>query len=158
MWATVFAGLAVAGTVTNFLYTQWAITRRDTIKWRREELQKLVSNLLQLSRDRQSDLGDEYEAYVSNFSSRLPGREERKTKQHVWQMELIVEQIRLLDDELAESAKAVWKAHADAEWDYASLQEEVDPMEELKVLSASGLDELHRALITDFRRIAKLPS
>jgi hypothetical protein len=146
------------GTVANFLYTQWATTRRDTIKWRREELQKLVSNLLQLSRDRQSDLGDEYEAFVSNFGQRLPGREERKTWQHVWQMELIVEQIRLLDDELAESAKAVWKAHSDAEWEHASLHEQVDPMTELEVLSAGDLDERHRTLIAGFRRIAKLPA
>ncbi|OBC07572.1 hypothetical protein A5784_08485 [Mycobacterium sp. 852013-50091_SCH5140682] len=73
-------------------------------------------------------------------------------------MELIVEQIRLLDDELAESAKAMWKAHSDAEWEYASLHDQVDPMTELEVLSADGLDERHRKLIADFRRIAKLPS
>jgi hypothetical protein len=40
---------------------------------------------------------------------------ERSASQNVWQMELIVEQIRLLDDQLAATAAAVWKAHSDAE-------------------------------------------
>jgi hypothetical protein len=52
----------------------------------------------------------------------------------------------------------VWKAHSDAEWEHASLHEQVDPMTELEVLSADDLDERHRTLIADFRRIAKLPA
>jgi hypothetical protein len=151
----VFSALAVAGTVANFLYTQWATNRRDIAKWRREELQKLISNLLQLSQSRQSDLNEAYEAFESHFHNPLPGRE-RSTGQNVWQMELIVEQIRLLDDELAASAEAVWKAHRDAEWEYAAAGD-ADPMSELELLSAPGLNVLHHKLIDDFRRVVKLP-
>jgi hypothetical protein len=56
------------------------------------------------------------------------------------------------------AGKALWKAHSDAEWEHASLHEQVDPMTELEVLSADDLDERHGTLIADFHRIAKLPA
>lgn len=152
---TLIAAIGAIGAVANFLYTQWATNRRDVAKWRREELQKLVGKLLQLSRDRQSDLDEAYEEFEISYRNPLPGRA-RSTNQNVWQMELVVEQIGLLDDDLAVSAEAVWKSHRDAERAYAHAGE-VDPMTELELRSASKLDVLHRTLIDDFRRVTKLP-
>ena len=154
MWAIWISAFAVAGTISNFLYTQWATNRRDIAKWRREELQKLVGKLLQLSRDRQSDLDEAYERWEAHFQNELP-RRQSSTDQHVPEMELVVEQIRLLDDDIAASAELVWKAHSSAQWDYATAGE-VDPMTEIELLSVSGLDALHKAVVDDFRRVAKI--
>lgn len=152
MWAIAISAFAAAGTVANFVYTQWATNRREVAKWRREELQKLVGRLLQLSRDRQSDLDEAYEAY--EFHQRRDF-EARATGQHIAEMELIVEQIQLLDDRLAVSARSLWEAHAQARREYANSEPQ-DPMSEIEMLSVAGLDDLHRAVIEAFRRTAKI--
>src|SRR6202022_2088852 len=118
----VISAFAVAGTVANFLYTQWALSRREIATWRREELQKLVANILQLSASRQGGLNDAYEAYESHYQ-RFPGkRPESPVTNQVGQMELVVEQIRLLDDQVADHAATVWNAHKSAEWDYQTSE------------------------------------
>ncbi len=67
MWAIAISAFAAAGTIANFLFTHWATNRREIRKWRREELQKLTGNLLQLSAGRQGELDEAYEAYESHY-------------------------------------------------------------------------------------------
>lgn len=155
MWAIAISAFAAAGTVANFLYTQWATSRREIRKWQREELQKLTGSLLQLSAARQGELDAAYEAHVSNYQRFVNTGEGSKPIDYVAKMGLVVEQIRLLDDRVAEKAKAVRDAHRSAEWDYQT-SEQSDPLTELQTLAADNLDELHDALIDTFKVVTRL--
>lgn len=74
----------------------------------------------------------------------------------VAKMGLVAEQIRLLDDQVAEKARAVRDAHQSAEWNYQTSHVETDPMSEIEMLAADNLDELHAALIDTFKAVTKL--
>jgi hypothetical protein len=150
MLAIIISAVAAAGAVGNFFYTQWRTDQRDITKWQREELQKLTANILQLSASRQSALNEAYEAYESGFRRFIDESDTTASSNRVGEMELVVEQIRLLDDRVAECASAVWKAHSSAEWDY-QMSEQTDPMSEIELLAAEGLGDLHSALISAFR-------
>lgn len=150
MWPLVISIFAVAGTFTNFFYTQWATGRRDVAKWRREELQKLTASILQLSASRQGELGEQYEAYESNHQRYIDKSDGSAKINHVAQMGLVVEQIRLLDSEVSKKAAAIRDAHQSAEWNYQT-SERTDPMSEIEMLSVDGLDDLHSALIDSFQ-------
>jgi hypothetical protein len=125
-------------------------TPREIRKWRREELQKLTASLLQLSAGRQGELEEAYDAYESHYQRFIEKHEGSPKTNYVAQMGLVVEQIRLLDDQVAEKAKAVRDAHQSAEWEYQT-SEESDPMSEIEMLAAENLSELHSALIDTFR-------
>lgn len=151
MWPLVISIFAVAGTFSNFLYTQWATGRRDIAKWRREELQKLAATILELSTSRQGELGEAYEAYESHYQ-RFISRDEAPSKNpnYVAKMSLVVEQIRLLDPDIAEKAAAIRDAHQSSEWRYQT-SDEADPMTEIEMLAADGQNELHSRLIDSFQ-------
>jgi hypothetical protein len=153
MWPIWISIFAVAGTFSNFLFTQWATGRRDIAKWRREELQKLTATILELSTSRQGELNEAWEAYESHYQREFDrDTESLKKPNYVAQMSLVVEQIRLLNPEVAEKAAAIRDAHQSAEWRYQT-SEEADPMSEIEMRAADGLKELHSELI-DFFQLA----
>lgn len=155
-WATVtFSGLAVLVGAANFLYTQRAVGQREIAKWRREELQKLTAQMLQLSLSRQSQLLDYYESFMD--SRRGTTNRGFSSNGNVWEMELLVEQFRLLDGRMAVSAEALFQAHY-ATHRRAAEAEPADPMTEIEaeMVDEDELQRLHRELVGQFQALTGL--
>lgn len=150
------SALAVVLGVANIFYTQWRTDIRDVARWSNDQLLKLTSELLQLSASRQSELETWYATY--ELSRRSKNRQGSSVEK-VWQMEVIVEQIRLLDDEIAEQAHALYVAHRDAEEALADANpNELDPMTGIETLMVSDLNQLHQKLIKAFRNVTGVSS
>jgi hypothetical protein len=149
VWAIAISGFAAAGTVANFLFTQWRTDRREINKWRRDELLKLTSAMLQLSRTRQTALVHNYEVmlYQSPRSYVSADSEDK-----LFQMEVVVEQIRLLDSRLSKAAVAVYELHRDAERQLIDVPDDGDQVGQIEALlvDQDRLDELHADLVAHF--------
>ena len=74
---------------------------------------------------------------------------------YVAQMAGVVEQIRLLDDQVAEKDEAVRDARQSAEWKYQTC-EASDLMTEIEMLAAENSREPHSALIDTFKVVTDL--
>lgn len=154
MWATVLSVVAIAATVANFLFTQWRTDRRESEKWRRDELLRLTSSLLQLSSGRQSGLI----ADLSHFEG--TGRaspDDFDPWANTREMKVVVQQLHLLDGALADRARAVWHLHEQAERGYYPDENPWDDTDQLTV-PADALDAAHSALVRQFRVTARLKS
>jgi len=83
----------------------------------------------------------------------------RRTDEMVWEMESIVEQIRILNDNVASDAAAIYEAHRKCEDDYSGADWDalrLGPEEEAATLIVDGLPQLHLALIYSLRKAAGL--
>ncbi|WP_147414491.1 hypothetical protein [Rhodococcus rhodochrous] len=148
MWATVLSITAIAATVANFLFTQWRTDRRESDKWRRDELLRLTSEMLQLSGQRHSEL-------IADLSFEEGTGRAAPPDSDAWaltrQMKIVAQQLHLLDEELARASDAIWKLHADAERDYYPSS---DPYQDIGQLLADGdlLEVAHGQLVQQFRQ------
>ncbi|TDO16939.1 hypothetical protein EV580_0103 [Mycobacterium sp. BK086] len=148
--AIAISGLAVAVSVFGVLYTQSRTGRRDVEQWRRGELWKLTASFLALSTERQSELMDYTESFMMGY--RGPDRPVRASEK-LWQMELLVQQFRLLDGGVAEKAEAIYVAHRDADARAAYADPREGPITEAEERLVPNLDDLHRDLVQRFRTV-----
>ena len=159
--ALITAALTVVNLVIavfNIFYTQGRTDRRELTKWSSDNLLKLISNLIQLSSERQSIHTEMLKALEENRA--WPDRP-RRTDEMVWEMESIVAQIRLLNDNVALDATAIYEAHKKCEDDYAGADWDalgLGPEEMANTLMVNGLFQLHLAVINSFRKVAGLPT
>lgn len=138
-------------TIWNVFYAQGRTDRREVQKWKSDEVMKLTSRLLQLSTERQSS--------IDQFIGELEGQyriqnRPGKSAEKVWEMELLVEQIRLLSDYLAQAAAAVYQAHKAREDAWAQADDfEGDYLTEIATLAVDPktLEKLHKSLVNAFR-------
>jgi len=125
-------------------------------RWSSDNLLKLISNLIQLSSERQSIHSEMLK--VLEEDPKWPDRP-RRTDEMVWEMESIVEQIRILNDNVASDAAAIYEAHRKCEDDYSGADWDalrLGPEEEAATLIVDGLPQLHLALIYSLRKAAGL--
>lgn len=150
-WAIVIAAFAVAGTIANFLFTQWRTDRREVNKWRRDELMKLTSAVLQLSRSRQTSLLHNYEVAIYHSPKSFMAT---NSDENVYQMEILVEQIRLLDSRLSDRAEAIYELHRQAAQRLADEPDDGNHVWQIEQLMVDGeqMNKLHRALMASFNR------
>lgn len=152
MWELVIAAASPLAVAAGFLYTQRRTDRREVAKWRNEQLLKAVSELLRLSTLRQSELNDAYDDYVYNRDS---GRRGGKSSETVWQIELLVEQIRLLDRRCVVAAETIYEGHklAQVRWATEFQGQMVPPDDEYVALMVKDLANLHAALVDAFQAV-----
>lgn len=150
MWATTLSVIAVAATVANFLFTQWRTDRREADKWRRDELLRLTSSLLELSGRRQSEL-------IADMSALESSGRAAPADSDAWaltrEMRIVALHIRLLDEDLAHTADAVWKLHYQAEASYNPQPNQWEDTNQLVVVDDS-LEAAHSAVVRQFRASA----
>jgi hypothetical protein len=155
--AAVLTVLNIGISLFNVFYSQRKSDRREVTKWRSDNLLKLTSKLMELSSERQSVLIEALNALNDNRV--WPDRPVR-TDEKVWQMEPIVAQIRLINDEVAAGAEALYLVHKKCEDDYAAADWdylELGPTEQIETLTVTELSDLHLNLTNMFRRVSGLP-
>lgn len=152
MWELVIASASPLAVAAGFLYTQRRSDRREIAKWRNEQLLGAVSELLRLSTQRQSELSEAYDDYVHHRAS---GRRGAKSSKKVWQMELLVEQIRLLDRRCVAVAETLYEGHrlAQVRWATEFQGPMVPPDDEYVALMVEDLASLHVALVRVFQAV-----
>ncbi len=152
MWELAIAAASPAVVAAGFLYTQWRTDRREISKWRNEQLLVAVSELLRLSTQRQSALNDAYQDYVHHRDS---GRRGGKSSENIWQMELLVEQIRLLDRRCVVAAETIYSEHrlAQVRWATEFEGQMVPPDDEYAALMVENLASLHASLVHAFQGV-----
>ncbi|MFJ2834629.1 hypothetical protein ACIO52_04635 [Nocardia sp. NPDC087230] len=151
MWATVLSAIAILVAAANFFYTQWKTDRREIEQWRREELLKLTSSLVELSYARHVDLGNEYERrtmWGAGSGARTSSFEQTR------RMQLIVVQIGILNDSVAEAAGKLVELHITKERDRQYTENPVDDIGQLMV-DESALLGGHAALVKSFRELTE---
>lgn len=155
--AAVLTVLNIGISLFNVFYSQRKSDRREVTNWRSDNLLKLTSRLIELSSERQSV---HVEALNALYDNRMWPERAVKTDEKVWQMELIVAQIRLINDEVAAGADALYLAHKKCEDDYAAADWdylELGPIEQIETLTVTGLSDIHLNLTNSFRRVSGLP-
>ena len=153
-WATlVVSVVAITVSICGISYTQWKTGRRDTEQWRRDELWKLTAGFLSLSTERQSELLDYSESFI--IGHRGPDRPVTASEK-LWQMELFVQQFRLVDAHLAESAKAIYDVHRAADARSAAQDPRDGPISEAEERIVPHLEDLHNDLVQQFRVATRL--
>lgn len=152
MLELVIAAASPVAVAAGFLYTQRRTDRREIAKWRNEQLLVAVSEFLRLSTQRQSELNDAYDDYVHHRDS---GRRGGKSSEKVWQMELLVEQIRLLDRRCVVAAGAIYERHrlAQVRWATEFQGQMVPPDDEYAALMVDDLASPHAALVDAFQAV-----
>lgn len=153
--AIAVSAVAITVSFSGILYTQWKTGRRDIEQWRRNELWKLAASFLSISTERQSELQDYYESLFMGY--RGPDRPVTAS-QKLWQMELLVQQIRLVDSRLTASAEAVYAAHRDADARAAAQDPRDGPMNEVEERLVPQLEHLHNELVEEFQSVSGLRS
>lgn len=155
MWGLIVAAASPIVVALGFWYTQYKTDRREIGKWRSEQLLSAVSELLQLSTRRQSELSDAYDSFVYQHGVPLRGG---KSSDSVWKMELLVEQIRLLDQRSADAAEAIYEAHKAAQRRAATefQGQMVPPDDQYGAMMADDLADLHTALVDAFQAVTRV--
>jgi hypothetical protein len=146
-----FTAINLGIAIWNVLYSQGRSDRREVEKWRSDRMLQLTSELLQLSTERQSAI----EQFIGELEGVFRIRDRpTDSAQKVWDMELLVEQTRLLSDYVGGKAEAVYKAHKEREDAWAAADDfEADLLTEMEtlVVDHKALEKLHKSLVTAFR-------
>ena len=152
MWATILSSVAIVAAVANFLFTQWRTDRRESEKWRRDELLRLTSSFLRLSSSRQSGL-------IADLSQLEGTGGASKDDFDAWaltrEMTIVVQQLQLLDEALAEKSEAVLDLHLGTERKYYPSENEWDDMNQL-IVPDDAFEAAHAAVVKEFRSIARI--
>ena len=119
----------------------------------------LTGKLLQLSSSRQSEIRTWYD---ESLYRRPDSGRSVSTASKVWKMELLVEQLRLLNDEVAEAAGEICGLHKRAEERAADERAEgIDgyPLDsvslcEALMVSDDALRKMHSVLVNTFKSVS----